>query len=403
MHQVWRKRQGIPWEPEQPKGLKGNAEHICKVGAIANIPPADPESLTEAFGWRAHPKLVRAIAGTLSPGPEAPALREKAIGASLEMMKGAAHLVQLLAAGIVPALNKCCVPEEEPQAKLRAAALKALERLAREFAGRALMLEHGTLKALNRTATDEAAEVRGACLLVVRELATARECMTPLVEEGFVKLLVARCISAPDGGPPTPTFQALACSALGRVCQTPEGLEEAIKQGAVKTTVSMLENEHLDVRRESAFCLAVLTHGQDEKAVALNDGVMRKAVGMLGEADEGIQTAAAAVLMSMCNGTRFPDGTNACKPEAVKQGVVKALAPLLQPGLSLELAGEMNEKTSALTVYVTKAMSAIADAPKGRKQLQQQCLDDLQALAESSEPLVRKNALIAIQRITWAP
>jgi len=41
--------------------------------------------------------------------------------------------------------------------------------------------------------------------------------------------------------------------------------------------------------------------------------------------DEEQQTAAAAVLMSMCNGTRLPNGENACKTEAVQEKIVHAL------------------------------------------------------------------------------
>jgi len=70
--------------------------------------------------------------------------------------------------------------------------------------------------------------------------------------------------------------------------------------------------------------------------------------------------------------------------------------------LQLELAKEMNHTNSALTVYVTKAMASMADAPKGRKQLQQ-VIKDLEVLAASEDALVKKHALIAIERITWKP
>ena len=68
-----------------------------------------------------------------------------------------------------------------------------------------------------------------------------------------------------------------------------------------------------------------------------------------------------------------------------------------------QLAGELNESNCALTVYVLKAMAAIADAPKGRHQLQQMALLDVKALAESSELLVQKSARIALERIEWKP
>ena len=62
----------------------------------------------------------------------------------------------------------------------------------------------------------------------------------------------------------------------------------------------------------------------------------------------------------------------------------------------------MSHETSALTVYVTKCISSLADSPLGRKQLHT-CLGDLEALAQSDEPLVKKHATIAVQRVKWAP
>ena len=62
-----------------------------------------------------------------------------------------------------------------------------------------------------------------------------------------------------------------------------------------------------------------------------------------------------------------------------------------------------DSNSTALPVYVMKAMSSLADAPKGRKQLKAKCLQQLEAIAKSEEPLVKKNALVAIERITWMP
>ena len=75
---------------------------------------------------------------------------------------------------------------------------------------------------------------------------------------------------------------------------------------------------------------------------------------------------------------------------------------MLLPGVELEEEGQMSGATSAHTVYVVKAMTAIADHPKGRTQLQG-ALPDLEVLALSSEPLVQKSALLAIESITWTP
>lgn len=443
MHAVIRKRQGIPWEPEQSKGLAANARFISKVGAIGNFPPADAAKLTNAYGIRAHPKLVRCILGTEASGSELRdeyvkmMLRKQAIAESRDMMKGAANLSALLSAGVVPALNSVCYVAAEPEAAVRVAALDALQRLAREQQGREYMLAQDSLAALNAAALDEVREVRTACLLAVGELARHRECATPLASAGFVQMAVDRCVSAPDGGAPSAAVQALALQVLGRVSQSPEGLAEAIKVGAVATISRLLDSPDREVRVHAAFCLGPLTIGQKEKAVALKEGVVRKCVGMLQVDDEEQQTGAALTLMSMCNGTRDGD-ENACKAEAVKEKVVQALAPLLARGIALEARGELNHATASLTVYVraeeeqnierrraaspyfialpymltcprartalsqaTKALASVSDHPQARKVAAKLCLRELQKLSQASEPLVVKNALIAIERITW--
>ena len=242
--------------------------------------------------------------------------------------------------------------------------LVAMTRLGREYKAREQMLAHGTLKALTAASSDEA-DVSGACLSVVSELVKHREFSMPLGDAGFVKLLVSW---------PTAGMQLGSVTALGQlVAHEEKAMEAAIADGAVMTCVGLLEaTESNEVRAAAGLTLSSLTYGQAEKCVALEAGVMRTCAGMLREEDEGLQVAAAAIAMSMCNGTRNEDGTNACKTTAVKEGLVKALAPLLEPEYALELTSEMDDSNStALPVYVMKAMSSLADAPKGRKRPRQ--------------------------------
>ena len=144
--------------------------------------------------------------------------------------------------------------------------------LARNYNARQQMLAHNTLQSLNTAAVDSKVEVRRAVVKVIGALAKEREFGAPLVAAGFVKLLVNRIKSSPDGGPPDPIVQALGVGALGRVCQTDEGVDEAIKVDAVPTCCSLLRNDDREVTIQAAYCLAVLTYRQDEKSVALKHG-----------------------------------------------------------------------------------------------------------------------------------
>jgi len=254
--------------------------------------------------------------------------------------------------------------------------------------------------------------VRLACLTVVQQFASYNEGAKALVEASFVELLLARCKGTPDGGPPIPEVQAIAVTGLGRVCQTEEGCKEAIRLEAVPTALAMLMSDAgTAVQYQSAFCLAVLTYEQAEKRVALDANVMPKLVYMLGagadKADEAmrlkLRTAAAALLMSMANGTRDAEtGENACKPAAVEAGACKVLVPLMREALEMQRAGELTAENSELAVYVAKCMASLADSPKGRKQLKV-VLPELTALTSSSESTLGKHASIAIERITWEP
>lgn len=394
MHAVIRKRQGLPWEKEQPKGLHSNLKHLSTVAAIPNFEPLPAETLSIAHGALAYPKLVREIGAPLL------VLRQKALRHTLETMCSPRHIASFLAAGVVPALNVACADSDE---EVRTLATCALARIAREELGRQAMLPAGSVAVLLGCAADQALAVRLASVEAVRELARTNSGTRALIDHGFVKLLCERCRAAPDGGAPNAQLQCTALHALRQACQVESGHSEAISCGAVSLCVAMLAHEMEEAREQAAYSLAVLTVGQQEKAVALKESVMTSLLKMLHpSASVAVKTAGAATLMTMTNGTRFPNGDNACKHAAVTEGAVSALVPLLQDGLALELGRAMDHATSALTVYVTKCIANLADHPLGRKQLQP-ALADLQPLAESDEPLVRKHAAIAIERVKWEP
>ena len=79
MHAVIRKRQGLPWEKELPKGLRANLKHLTDVAALPNFEPLDPDSLNLAHGALQYPKLVAEISSPLlevvADGLERPAFR----------------------------------------------------------------------------------------------------------------------------------------------------------------------------------------------------------------------------------------------------------------------------------------------------------------------------------------
>jgi len=392
MHAVIRKRQGLPWEPEVSKGLSKNSTHLTNVAAIPNFQPLAEDELTVAHGWLAHPKLVREITSHLLT------LQQKALSKMLEMMAAPRHIASFLLAGCVPALNVACKGDD---AEVRRLATVTLGRLAREDAGRKEMIAKKSIPALVERAGDSDADVRCAAFEAVASLVVTLEGLTACHEGGFIKVTVDRCTAA--GGESEPSVQLAALGALHQLCKNDPGAGAAIECGAIEMCIQVLEHGTEGMREQAAFCLTTLTVEQEKKKMAMEQSVMIALIMLLHPSKPlAVKTAAACALMTMCNGTRMSDGSNACKVTAIKEGAIDALVPLLQEGLQHELAKTMTHETSALTVYVTKCIAALSDSPIGRKQLQA-ALGDLEALAQSDEPLVKKHATIAVQRVKWSP
>ena len=58
MHQVWRKTQGLPWEPSVSGGLAANVEHLVSVEAKPNPQPIPADALGLAFGALSHQSVA---------------------------------------------------------------------------------------------------------------------------------------------------------------------------------------------------------------------------------------------------------------------------------------------------------------------------------------------------------
>ena len=60
MHAVCRKRQGLPWAPDnQPKGIVSHSNHLVSVQVRKG--PFEPDDLGLAFGAGSYPKLVKQV------------------------------------------------------------------------------------------------------------------------------------------------------------------------------------------------------------------------------------------------------------------------------------------------------------------------------------------------------
>ena len=140
-----------------------------------------------------------------------------------------------------------------------------------------------------------------------------------------------------------------------------------------------------------------------EKEAARTEGGIGLLVGLLqseatpeaGAEGDAVLTAVLACLASL---TADSPG----KMAAVEHEAYKALLPLLERSIELDMDQNMTYATCTQTVHLTKCIANIAEHPKGRKKLQP-ALYNLRPLTQSTEPLVAKHAESAVAVVTWRP
>ena len=188
MHSVIRKRQGIPYNPEEPKGLFANASHLAAVQSRAQ--PFEPDELGLAYGARQYAKLVRQCVDVDS------ALRNRALQHVIEQVRYARETASFLPAGLVTSLNVSA--EHTTDVTTRTLATAALARLSLEGNGREHMLLPGpsaSVPALLRLVIDNEAAVRCNALSCALRLGKYAAGATALVDGGAIGLLIERCTS----------------------------------------------------------------------------------------------------------------------------------------------------------------------------------------------------------------
>ena len=166
MHAVIRKRQGLPWEKEEPKGMLKNLTHLTNVESLPNFVPFPEDTLRIAHGVLAYTQLVADIGSPLL------ALRQKALAKTVEMLEAPRHIASFLSAGLVKALN---VSGLDDNAEVRHSTTLAFGRIAHEEKGRQEILDRDSPPVLLKLADDPEVAVRSNCLDAVAVLSRSRD------------------------------------------------------------------------------------------------------------------------------------------------------------------------------------------------------------------------------------
>uniref|UniRef100_A0A3P8U7D2 Radial spoke head 14 homolog n=1 Tax=Amphiprion percula TaxID=161767 RepID=A0A3P8U7D2_AMPPE len=144
-----------------------------------------------------------------------------------------------------------------------------------------------------------------------------------------------------------------------------------------------------EVRREAAASLMELSIPVEGKRQVCEGAVLPVLVGLLQDEDVDVRTNAAGVVMNVAIIT-------AGKLRCLDLDVVPVLLDLLSKRL------EEDERSKALVLYSLRALTALAEAPDGRRLLLQQ-LPLLARTTEARHPDIRRAAQTAVRVVTWTP
>ncbi|XP_038139076.1 radial spoke head 14 homolog [Cyprinodon tularosa] len=146
-----------------------------------------------------------------------------------------------------------------------------------------------------------------------------------------------------------------------------------------------------DVRREAAAVLIALSVPEDGKRQVCEEQLLPVLMDLLQDGDVEVQTNAAGVIMNtviITTGKRLSLELNA--------------VPILLNLLAEEEEEEQRKRRKALILYCLRALTALAEAPEGRRLLQDQ-LPLLERRSVDQDQDIRRAAQTAIRVFTWNP
>uniref|UniRef100_A0A3P8VMS5 Radial spoke head 14 homolog n=1 Tax=Cynoglossus semilaevis TaxID=244447 RepID=A0A3P8VMS5_CYNSE len=177
--------------------------------------------------------------------------------------------------------------------------------------------------------------------------------------------------------------QVLLLSTLS-FCSTLDALP-ALALDAVSLVRQKLLHSSQDVRREAAAAMMALSVPEEGKRRVCKEAVLPEVVRLLQEADVKVQANAVAVIM-------YTAITTEGKMQCLDLDVVPVLLDLKR------------RRRKALVMYCLRALTTLAEAPRGRHLLMEQLplLEKWSEVAEKDED-IRRAAQTAVRVITWAP
>uniref|UniRef100_A0A3Q3MWW7 Radial spoke head 14 homolog n=1 Tax=Mastacembelus armatus TaxID=205130 RepID=A0A3Q3MWW7_9TELE len=317
-----------------------------------------------AFGLRAVPKLFEELQ------PPDPDRRLRALGSLCDLMHDPERLYQTVHGGFLEQLQ-VLLKDDDPSVRTKTCEL--LHLLTGHSIGRQALLSSCLLPPLSLLLGDSSPSCRRNVHLVLNRLA-----LLPAGAQALLSL-VPKLMQKLREEEEEEEVQVLLLSTLSRCSQL--DAQPALTSDGASTSPSCL----------FVVLSAGLSVPEDGKQQVCEGAVLPVLVGLLQDEDLEVQANAAGVIM-------YTVMITAGKQQCLDLGIISVLLDLVKRN------EEEEKEKKALIMYSLRALTALAEAPDGRRLL----LEQLPLLVKRSEagerdPDIRRAAQTAVRVITWTP
>ncbi|XP_029019485.1 radial spoke head 14 homolog isoform X1 [Betta splendens] len=336
----------------------------------------DPNRAPVAFGLRAVPQLFEEL-----QQPDS-GRRQRALTTLCDLMDDPERLYQTVSGGFLEQLK---APLRDKDPPVRTQTCELLQLLSHHSSGRQALLDSSLLPPLSLLLDDPSPSCRANVHRVLNRivlLSAGAEFVLSLVPKLMLKLREEQ--EGEEG------VQVLLLSTLSR-CSRLDALP-ALACDGVSLLGQKLSHRSLNIRREAAAFMMALSVCEDGKRQVCEQGLLPVLLALLQDEDVEVQANAAGVIM-------FTVILTTGKQQCLDLGIVPVLVDLVS-----KKEEEEEEERKALIIYSLRALTSLAEAPEGRRLLQQQ----LPLLARRSEAAerdqdIRRAAQTTIRVIAWTP
>ncbi|XP_078106586.1 radial spoke head 14 homolog [Sander vitreus] len=338
----------------------------------------DPSRAPVAFGRRAVPQLFEEL-----QQPEADR-RLRALASLCDLMHDPERIYQTVNGGFLEQLK---VLFEDEDSSVRTKTCELLHLMTAHSIGRQALLSSSLLPPLSQLVDDNSSSCRRNVHRVLNRLT-----LLPAGADALLALVPKLMLKLRGEEDEEEEVQVLLLSTLSS-CSRLDALP-ALASDGVSLLGHKLSHRSPNIRREAAAVMMALSVCEDGKLQVCEESLLPVLVDLLRDEDIEVQANAAGVIM-------YTVIITTGKRQCLDLDVI----PILLELVSKKEEEEKERKSrKALVMYSLRALTALAEAPDGRRLL----LEQLPLLLRRSEAAeedhdIRRDAQTAVRVINWTP